>query len=463
MFILIGRSLGAPAAGVFQLAATYLLVFSVLTRGLDELVIRQVARFPRDVKRYFVTFLVLRFFLALLLYGILVLIVTLVIDYPASTLWPILILSISLVPDSLISAANAILLGQRRFGIPTLVAVGTSMFRVVFGMALLYFDSPVVQIALLWTLSSIIAAIVSISLVGLQTQRRPGRFVFDRSLVSHEFPSMLPFIIIGFLMAIEYQVDVILLSVLRTEEDIGWYGAATTIVFTLTMIPQAYRMSVYPLMARYATEDLHKLKQLYEKSLRYLGTLALPMVAGIVLMAPGIIGLIYGDEFLPAIVVLQTLVIILIPTFLNVPNVRMMFVLNRQSWVTWMLLGSMLINVGLNVWLTPTLGAQGAALARACSSMAFFVANYLVLRLVVAKFETSLLRLLWRPAVAAVLMSLVLLATRAVPVLIAVVIGAAAYFCVLLLIGGIPAEDLQTIRQSIRKRQQSASMAIFRR
>ncbi|MCP4535528.1 MAG: flippase [Chloroflexi bacterium] len=455
MFIFIGRRMGVSEAGIFQLATTYLLIFSVLTRGLDELVVRQVARFPRDTRRYFVTFMTLRFGLNVVLYGLLTVVVCVFLRYPTGTLIPILIVSAGLVSDSLISGAGAVMLGQRRFIAPTLVAVGVCLLRLTGGAVLLSRETPMHYVAALWWGSSVVGMAVLVPWVGLQVKKipvPPDQRVLDWSLVRRELSDMLPFVVNGFLMAIEFQIDTILLSILQGESEVGWYGAATTIVSTLAMMPQAYRLAVYPLMASYA-EERQKLVRLYKSSLRYLGTLVLPMVAGLVLLAPAIIPLIFESEFLPSVGVLQSLSIALIFTFLNVPNVRMMFVHNRQGWVTWMMVGSMAVNVALNLWLTPLLGARGAALARICSSALFFFSNYLVLRFVVAKLDTSLIRLLWRSALATALMCGAVLAYYDLPVWAVILIGIVVYCGALVASGGIPRHDRQLVRQALQDRR----------
>jgi O-antigen/teichoic acid export membrane protein len=427
MFIFIGRRMGVSAAGIFQLATTYLLIFSVLTRGLDELVVRQVARFPQDTRRYFVTFLALRLVLNVILYGLLAVVVCVFVRYPTGTL------------------------------IPTLVAVGVCLLRLAGGAVLLSQETPMYYVAALWWGSSVVGMAALVPWVGLQVKTlpiTPGQRTLDWSLVRQELGDMLPFMVNGFLMAIEFQIDTILLSVLQDESEVGWYGAATTIVSTLAMMPQAYRLAVYPLMASYA-EERQKLVRLYTSSLRYLGASVLPMVAGLVLLAPSIIPLIFESEFLPSVGVLRSLSIALIFTFLNVPNVRMMFVHNRQGWVTWMMVGSMAVNVTLNLWLAPLLGAQGAALARICSSALFFFSNYLILRFVVAKLDTSLTRLLWRSALAAALMCGAVVALYDLSIWVIVPIGIVVYCIVLLSIGGIPRYDLQLVRQALQDRHRS--------
>jgi O-antigen/teichoic acid export membrane protein len=456
IFIFIGRSIGVAEAGIFQLAITYLLIFSVLTRGLDELVMRQVARFPQEARLYFTTFLVLRLALNVVLYGVLTVIVSFILRYPLNTLVPILIVSIGLISDSLTGAANAVMLGQRRFGLPAMVAVGVCVLRLTVGGALLYLRASLVLIATLWCFSSVIGAVISTTLVGMQVGVLRGQCIFDRSLVSRELLSMLPFMANGTLMAIEFQIDTVLLSVLRGESEVGWYGAATTIVSTLAMIPQAYRLSVYPVMVSYGGRNRQKLVRLYESSLQYLGSLAFPMVAGLVLLAPNIVTLVFGSEFLPSATALQSLAAALLFTFLNVPNVRMMFVCNRQSWVTGMIMGSMLINLVLNLWIIPLLGAQGAALVRFVSSSVFFLTNYIVLQFIVGKLNTNLLRLLWRPALATLLMCGAVALISEWHVLIVVMVGMGVYFCIWLLIGGVSREDRRLIHELLQGPRLSA-------
>jgi O-antigen/teichoic acid export membrane protein len=44
LFITMGRLIGPTDAGVFALATTYLVIFTTVMRGPDDLVIRQVSR-----------------------------------------------------------------------------------------------------------------------------------------------------------------------------------------------------------------------------------------------------------------------------------------------------------------------------------------------------------------------------------------------------------------------------------
>jgi len=453
MFVLIGRSLGAQSAGAFQLALTYLLIFSVLTRGLDDFVVRQVAQAPQEARRYFTSFAIVRLLANAVLYGFLVILVLYVIGYPDVTSLVILITGGCIIGDGLVSAANGAMVGLRKFGLPASVALGLCVSRLfVSGLLMITSKVSIVTVATIWLISSIVSAAFSLVLVERHLRPLPRWPVWDPELVRHQGSSVRPFIVNGFLMAVQFQVDVILLSMFYGEVEVGFYGAATTVVSTLAMMSQAYRFAIYPLMAAYAAESRELVAALHRKSLLYMSTLVVPMIFGVVLLAPSIVDLVFSSQFSESVVVLQILAVTLFFNFLNVPNNRVMFACERQRWTVWMLAGSMCINLLLNAWLTPVYGATGAALARVGSSLLFFVVNLAVLERLVLKRRIWLSKLLWRPLLAASLMAIVVYLLRDAGLLLLVAVGAAVYCLAILAIGGVPHGDRRVLSSWLQRR-----------
>jgi O-antigen/teichoic acid export membrane protein len=201
---------------------------------------------------------------------------------------------------------------------------------------------------------------------------------------------------------LESQADTVLLSAFHNYAEVGRFGAATTVASSLLMFSQSYRYAVYPLMARYASESPVKLLRLYERSIRYMAMLVLPMVAGIGLLAPQIVPLVFGPSFQPTVPVLRVLILALVFLFLNEPSSRMMLVHDRQRQISLFLLGSAALNILLNILLIPSWGALGAATARLSSSMLFFAINYLYIRRFLMR--ANIVRSLSRPVVATAVM-----------------------------------------------------------
>lgn len=425
LFILIGRRTGPADAGVFALAITYLTIFTAIVRGLDDLVVRQVSREPGRARHYLAVFLRLRIGLSLLSLGVLVVLVLVVFDYADSTAGPVLILASSLVPDGLAYVAQSVLLGQRRFGLPAAALAIASVLKLAIGWTVLLTGGTVQQIAWIWLAGSVLGMVLMLALAIQRVGLGSLSDWTDRQILSHHRRTALSFLLMTALVTLETQADTLFLSGFHGEAEVGRYSAATTIAYSLLMFSQAYRFAVYPLMTRYALQSPDKLSDLYEQSVRYLGTLIMPTVAGIALLSPQIVDLVFGPEFQQTAGVLQVLIPTVLLMFLGEPNVRLMLVRDRQKPVSIFLVASFTTNVLLNALLTPTWGAPGAALARVCSALVFFALStcYVARRLL----RFNVLETMLRPAVATLAMAALVWILRSGPLVVSIGAGVVSY------------------------------------
>ena len=448
LFILVGRLAGPSEAGVFSLATTYLLIFTAIMRGLDDLVIRQVSREPGQAPHYLTSFLLLRLVLSSLSWGIMSFIVLVVLDYSARTTSTILILALSLLPENLTCVAQSVLMGERRFGVPAATISFASAFKLLGGVAVVLGGGDLRQVAWVWCAGSLLGMVVMLVAAFRQAGRsRPTAWIEWYPLV-HNWREVVVFFGITTLLTLESQADVIMLGAFHDESVVGWYGAATTVVFSLTLFSQAYQFSVYPLMTRYALHEPEKLSRLYTESVRYLGMIALPMVCGIALLAPQVVALVFGPEFGPSVVTLRILIFSLVCMFLSIPNSRMMLVHNRQGWSWLFVAGSVLVNLLVNLGLAPSLGASGAALARLCSSALFFLSNHLYVTRHFVPLNT--VKVLLKPAIATLVMAVVVWTVRAWPLPLAIGIGALVYVGgIWRLEGSLPGNAVTLLRRAI--------------
>ena len=453
LFIVIGRLAGPAEAGVFSLATTYLLILTTFTRGLDDLVVRQVSREPDQTPRYLTNFLLVRLALSLLLYAALVVVVLTIFHYSASTTSSILLLGASVMPDSLTLVAQAILLGRRRFAAPAITMSVVSIFKLIGGGLVLAGGGGLQQIAWVWLSGSLLGMAVLLTAAIIEIGGLQWSDWLDYYLVVRHWRSAVSFLFITTVAALESQSDTVLLSAFHGEAEVGWYGAATTIAFSILVLSQAYRFSVYPLMARYALQSPEKLTKLYERSMRYIGALILPVVIGISLLSPQIVAMVFGSRFGPTARVLEILVVALIFIFLNEPGVRMMLVHDRQRWVSLFLVLSTVANLAVNAILVPVWGASGAALARLCSSMILFLTTYYYVNRFIVKLD--IIFLLTRPVLATIVMALVVWMTQALIIPVPILLGAITYCGSLWLVGGILPEDAALVLQAIAGRVQS--------
>jgi len=451
LFIFIGRLAGPSEAGVFTLATTYLIIFTVVMRGLDDLVIRQVSREPDEASHYLTSFLLLRLGLAFLSYGVLSFVVLIVFEYTKSTTVTLLILALSVIPDSLACVAQAVLLGKRRFSAPAVTLALTSAFKLTGGVLVLLTGGKLQQVAWVWCVGSLLGMIVLLLITFKQTTwPQPVAWIGWDPLVRN-WRAALTFLSITTLMTLEGQADIVILGAFHDDAELGWYGAATTIAFSLTLLCQAYQFAVYPLMTRYASQEPDKLPKLYKRSVWYLGAVVLPMVSGIALLSPQIVSLVFGPEFQPTVKALRILIFSLIFIFLSTPDSRMMLVHNRQNWSWLFVAGSVVVNVLLNLVLDPYGGASGAAMARLCSSALFFLLNHLYVTRFFVHPDT--VDLLSKPVMATLTMTGVVWAVRTWPLPVAIGIGIVVYVGILWCWGDTLPNDAALLHRAIIERR----------
>jgi O-antigen/teichoic acid export membrane protein len=448
-FILIARMSQVDQAGIFSLGTTYLVIFTATAWGLDELMVRQVARNRQDAGQYFGPFLSLRVLISLTAYALMYILIRYVMGYSESTSFPILILGISLIPDSLNSVGQALLAAHERFEIP-LIAGGVSSIIKLSGATLaLFYGNGLPQIGWAWVAGSCVGAVITLGAAARQAGKLHLSMWLNRLFWATNLRLAVPFITIGFFLTLEYQTDVIILSKVRGEAEVGWYGAVTTIVFALTMIGQSYRAAVYPLMVRYHKSDPGKLGHLYDLSMFYLGSLALPMAAGLTLLSRPIILTVYNNGFSNAILPLQIIAWYLVFNYLNIPNSRIMLVSEQQKRLTYFLIASMGLNIILNLTLDAPLGAVGASIARVSSSLVFLLMNYYYVNHHIHSHHLS--QSLKTTLFATLVMSGIVWALRSFNLWIAILVGLLVFIGVLIALRGVTDEEKHWINTFLDK------------
>jgi O-antigen/teichoic acid export membrane protein len=218
-----------------------------------------------------------------------------------------------------------------------------------------------------WPLGSVVMVVVTL----ISVNPFKGTLTFNLHRVGELLRVLPSFSGVSLLSALEYQLDVILLSVLLTHTDVAVYSAAATIMAIVLIGAQAYRMVLYPKLVETLTHRPTATGRWVGYSIVGLGGLAALTALGIFFVAPVLIELIYGEHLLAAAPVLRVLIWNVVLVFITVPLVRLLVASNRQARVWQLLLISVGINVSANWMLIPALGPLGAAYARLLSSSLF--------------------------------------------------------------------------------------------
>ena len=161
--------------------------------------------------------------------------------------------------------------------------------------------------------------------------------------------------------------DIIILGLFLAPSEVGVYQVATRIVLIGGIASQALNASLAPRAADlFRRGQLETLSRLYVASSEWLVRLSLPLLAFLFVCTEPILRL-FGPEFVVGVAVTR---ILIIGTLLDAATTQGGIVLNmsgRNAMNMFDTVGALVINLGLNLLLIPSLGIRGASLAWAVS------------------------------------------------------------------------------------------------
>ncbi len=447
--VLIVRNLGAETYGQYAAVLAFGAVFVFLADlGLSPYLVREVARLrdaPDGAARAAALFgdvQALRFCLSLLT-AVLLVGSAWATGRPAVMIGAIALGAVGLVVYSVQGACEAMLAGYERLDRVagakvlqqvTFVALGTAALLLsvgYYGLIIANITGVVLLAAVCWR---------AVRALGLRAGAvSPGRW-----------PALLraaiPFGIIGFTLGLSYKFDSVLLNIFRGDAETGYYNAAYNLVFSSVMVSNVINTALYPSLTRQRVSNPGLLTAIYERSLRYLLLLSLPIAVGGWALADEIIPFLFKPQYAPAIPALQIVIWVVPLMFVSEFLGYVVLIADRERTVARSVLVSTGLNVGANLLLVPVFGFVGAAVMTVVTETVLVGQYVWILR-------TQLGAMRWgptlgRPLLAAAGMgalALVLHYARA-PLLANIAVCVLAYAGLLLALGVVGRDELRFVR-----------------
>jgi O-antigen/teichoic acid export membrane protein len=445
----LGTRLGAATFGTLYLAMSFSLLFSVLVEfGLNQQLVRAIARDPDLAGPYLVNALAIKLALALVAYlAILALIYWL--DYSAEAARVIAVFSLILAFNGLSTTFTAVYQGTQRVIYAAIGAIVEKVLVCLLAVVLLSLGFGVIAMAGVFVVGSVAGALLQ----GLFL-RRVARIELrlDRSVIGALVRNAIPFFAFWVLGSLYYRLDTILLSKLTGAEVLGWYGAAYRLFDTLVFLPNIVASAIlFPILAQLSTQSRPALRRAMGKGLDTILIVGMPISVGLFTLAEPIIHLIYRQpEFLNAIPALQWLAIGLLLLYVNSILGVTLVSLNEERKLTLVAALALVLNLSLNLALIPRFQHIGAAATTAATEA--FILAYLLVVLPRDLLARETFGVLAKAGVASAAMALVLIALRGQGLGLLVPLGGAVYALAAVLLRLVPLEDFRLIGVALGRR-----------
>jgi O-antigen/teichoic acid export membrane protein len=379
---------------------------------------REVSRKRSDANRYLVNTTILRIFTGL---GAAIPIALYVLllgtgqePLGRDTTLAILLLIAGMIPGGVNTGLTALFYAYEKAEIPAACTTIATILKVSLGAVALALGTGFVGLAAV----SILVNLVTMLLLGTLAVRAffVPRWEFDRQLqrkmVGESFPLMLNHL----LQTLFFKVDVLLLErlggkVMQASGNtvVGWYSTSYKWIDALNIIPAFFTFAAFPVLSRQAEESTESMLRTYRLAVKLLVMISLPLAVMTYGLAPNLIRLLGGSEYLPHGAIALQLMIWSIPIgWVNSITNYVLIALGRQRMLTRAFVIGLTFNLGANLLLLPVYGYPAAAVIAIFSELALAIAFYHYLKPVLGPIRWT--AMLWRPVAAAGAMAAVSLA-----------------------------------------------------
>ena len=430
IYALIARRIGADGFGQLSLALTLYATFQVFAiAGLKTLATREIAKDRSHTNLYLVNGLCV-VIVASLLSVLCVAGLSLLLGYPRSTAIVIVTIALCLFPFSVSAMCEAIFQGWERMQYIALANIPANCVKVGLAFAMLERGASIQQIALLLLGCQSVATLSEWIL--LKRLLEP-KWTLDPKFALKMVRQTTTFLGIDGLIAVMGSTNLLMVSKFASQQDAGYYNAATQMLAPVALIFQNVAISVFPRMCQHFGSTRQSLRQVAEHTIELLLMIAVPTALGIYMLSESGLALLYVKrDFLAAAPAVRILVWTLILSAITNVLGPVLIASLRERLSLRIVAINLTVSLLLGYILIPKFGVIGAAATALLTRIVDFGQHYT--RAIRVIPELQLWSAIWEPALASAVMVVYIAVNRGRGVWTTVLAAGFLYLIVLLLL-----------------------------
>jgi O-antigen/teichoic acid export membrane protein len=241
--------------------------------------------------------------------------------------------------------------------------------------------------------------------------------------------------------------DVVIMSLSRTQAEVGLYGAAYKVLDVITVVPMIFMGLVLPLLATaWHARDKDEFGSKLSKAFDALSLMALPLAFGTFPVARDLMVLVAGSEFAGSGAALVVLMLAAAAVFWSALFGHAVVAIGLQKKMIAAYAADAALSLGLYFWAVPKFGGAGAAWVTVFSEVFIMICTaWAVLRVTGARLR---LTVFLKALLASAVMALVVQGVSSLHVLLRVAVGMLAYTMLLFAFGAVSKETLRAFRRT---------------
>jgi O-antigen/teichoic acid export membrane protein len=428
LYILVARKAGATQFGVLAFGISFGGIAVTLGQFGQEVVLtREVSRDHAQLERYYSDVLFSKLMLSLPPLLVAVGIGALA-GMGAHTALVVLFMGLGFVGDCVIGVSFAVFLAYERVGFVPVVLIAQRWLTTAVAATALFLGQGVVAVAAIYCVGAALAALLAVWLLSSKIARPRLHFDWRGSLRITRDALPIGLGTIAFLLL--SRIDTTMLQLFTSSREVGQYGAAYRLLETTAFVTWSVNTAVIPTMSRLTPSSEPPVGFVYERAIKLVLSLTVPVAVGAVILAAPIVALLYGPEYHRAV----HAVVLLAPTIMLYPisalSTALIYSQDVKRIVGATYASVLVENVIWNLIAIPNFSLYGAAVGTSVSEL--LVASTLVLLSRRLHGKLSIKRMVSGPLLASGVSAIAMASLRDT-LAAAVPLGIVVYFAALLL------------------------------
>lgn len=373
------RYLGPENYGNLSYALSFVSLFGIIsTLGLDNVLYRDLIKFPQQRHVYLGTAFTIRF-IAGITAGILASISAFFIAEDKISQLMIVILSATFV----FTAFNVIVnefqanVAQKYPSFVTLIVVlilnASKLIVIISGQGILY-------LAGVFLLEPILYAIF-FSYIRVKHYGSFNDWKFDKNVAYSLLYDSWPFIFISVFMAMYSSIDQVMLKHIVNSHAVGIYDAALRISEAWLFLPSIIASSLFPAIVNAKKISVHEYRARLLTMLFVFVTMAIIVALPLSIFSKQIISIFYGTAFSGSAIVFAIYVWVSVWAVIDIVTRNFLLVENMRKTIFFMTVMTAIVNTILNFIFIPIWGPVGAAWSTFIAYSLFSIPSIMIWRL----------------------------------------------------------------------------------
>ena len=442
--ILIARYLGVSDYGIYGFALSLSGILAIMADlGLNTHIVRDISTDYGIAPKYLGNAIPLKSILAI---GalFLTLIILIIMKCDEVTITTTFLFTIEMIFKSFLNLIDGTFQGFEKNKYQGIGNTVLNILLLLFILITVFTDYGLYGIGISYVVANLIA--IFLEYYFLKKYVTKPKFEFDRIFCKKILILSIPFAITGILNTIYYTIDMVMLTQMVGNYATGIYNATFKLISILVMFYSIYISVIFPIMSKFFKNDENLLIISFEKSIKYLMLIMIPLAIATVIYSLDVVQLIYGHEYDQASSALSILIWTVCLIFISGVGNTLLNASHKEVTVTKIYFAAAVFNVVLNIFLIPKYSFQGAAITTVLSDVLIVVLQIYVIYKLGYRVNHKLYGDLLKIIASSVIMGIVLYYLK-LSLILAIPVGIILYFAIVFVLKVFDSDDKYIIKE----------------